>query len=81
MQEWRKESMRIVFKRVELHNFMSFSDEVFEFDKQSGLNLICGKNNDIPGSRNGVGKCLDPNTRINIEIDDPTVLTDLQSTI
>lgn len=48
--------MRIVFKRVELHNFMSFSDEVFEFDKQTGLNLICGKNNDIPGSRNGVGK-------------------------
>lgn len=48
--------MRIVFKKVELHNFMSFSDEVFEFDKQSGLNLICGKNNDIPGSRNGVGK-------------------------
>ena len=48
--------MRIVFKRVELHNFMSFADEVFDFDKQNGLNLICGKNNDIPGSRNGVGK-------------------------
>lgn len=48
--------MRIDFKKIELHNFMSFSDETFEFDKQNGLNLICGKNNDIPGSKNGVGK-------------------------
>ena len=43
--------MRITFRRVEIHNFMSF-----DFDKNSGMNLICGKNNDIPGSKNGVGK-------------------------
>ena len=35
---------------------MSFVDEVFDFDKNIGMNLICGKNNDIPGSRNGTGK-------------------------
>lgn len=35
---------------------MSFADEAFDFDKNSGMNLICGKNNDIPGSKNGVGK-------------------------
>ena len=48
--------MRLIFKRVEIHNFMSFADEVFDFDKHIGLNLICGKNNDIPGSKNGSGK-------------------------
>lgn len=48
--------MRLTFKRIEIHNFMSFADEVFDFDKHNGLNLICGKNNDIPGSKNGTGK-------------------------
>ena len=48
--------MRITFKRIEIHNFMSFVDEVFDFDKNIGMNLICGKNNDIPGSRKGTGK-------------------------
>jgi len=48
--------MRIIFRRVEIHNFMSFADEVFDFDKNIGMNLICGKNNDVPGSRNGSGK-------------------------
>jgi DNA repair exonuclease SbcCD ATPase subunit len=48
--------MRIVFKRLEIHNFMSFADEAFDFPQEPGLNLICGKNNDIPGSKNGAGK-------------------------
>ena len=48
--------MRIIFKRIEIHNFKSFDDEVFEFDKYDGLNLVCGKNNDIPGQKNGAGK-------------------------
>ena len=48
--------MRLNFNRIEIHNFLSFSDEIFEFDKQKGLNLVCGKNNDIPGSKNGCGK-------------------------
>lgn len=48
--------MRITFRRIEIHNFMSYADETFDFDKNVGLNLICGKNNDIPGSKNGVGK-------------------------
>jgi len=51
--------MRIDFKRIEIHNFKSFADESFDFDKQNGLNLICGKNKDIPGLANGAGKsCL-----------------------
>lgn len=48
--------MRIVFKRIEIQNFKSFDNEVFEFDALKGLNLICGKNNDLPGSKNGCGK-------------------------
>lgn len=50
--------MRIEFKKVEMHNFMSFADEVFSFSSHPGMNLVCGKNNDIPGSSstNGCGK-------------------------
>ena len=48
--------MRITFKKTEIHIFRCFADEVFELDKHVGLNLICGKNNDIPGSKNGSGK-------------------------
>lgn len=48
--------MKITFRKIEIHNFMSYGDEVFEFDKHRGLNLICGKNLDVPGSKNGVGK-------------------------
>lgn len=48
--------MRITFKHIEIHNFMSYVDETFDFDKVTGLNLVCGKNNDIPGSKNAVGK-------------------------
>ncbi len=50
--------MRIEFKKIEISNFMAFSDEVFEFDKHNGLNLVCGKNNDIPGAKNGCGKSI-----------------------
>lgn len=62
--------MRLTFKRIEIHNFMSFADDTFDFDQHNGLNLICGKNNDIPGSKNGSGKCLDKNTHITVEIPD-----------
>lgn len=48
--------MRITFKKIEILNFKSFQNEVFEFEKHKGLNLICGKNNDIPGSKNATGK-------------------------
>lgn len=48
--------MRINFKKLEIRNFMSFEDEIFEFNQHHGLNLICGKNIDIPGSKNGAGK-------------------------
>ena len=71
--------MRIEFKKIEISNFMAFSDEVFEFDKHNGLNLVCGKNNDILGAKNGSGKCLDPKTKISIQIDDDNILSALES--
>lgn len=48
--------MKIFFRRIEIHNFMSFADEVFDFEAQTGMNLVCGKNLDIPSSKNGAGK-------------------------
>ena len=48
--------MRIDIKRIEIHNFMSFGDEVFDFDKQHGMSLVTGKNFDIPNGKNGAGK-------------------------
>lgn len=47
--------MRICFERVELHNFMSFAEESFDFTACTGMNLVQGKNNDVSGS-NGCGK-------------------------
>ena len=48
--------MKIDFKRIEICNFMSFEEESFDFSSCKGMNLVQGKNNDIPGSRNGAGK-------------------------
>lgn len=48
--------MKLEFHRIEIHSFMSFEDEVFDFSSFQGMTLVCGKNNDIPNSRNGSGK-------------------------
>jgi len=48
--------MRIDFKRIELRNFMSFAEESFDIAACRGMNLVQGKNNDIPGAKNGCGK-------------------------
>lgn len=48
--------MNIEFKRIEMQNFMSFAEEVFDFSECTGMNLVQGKNNDIPGAKNGCGK-------------------------
>lgn len=60
--------MRLNFKHIEISNFLCFENETFDFDKHNGLVLICGKNMDIVGSKNGTGKCLDPYTSLTIEI-------------
>jgi len=65
--------MRLEFKKIEIHSFMSFEDEIFEFDAHKGITLIRGVNYDIPEETNGAGKCLDPKTVITVEISDPNI--------
>lgn len=48
--------MKLNFKKIKIHNFLSFKEEEFDFSALKGMTLVCGKNNDIPGSKNGVGK-------------------------
>ena len=48
--------MRITFKRIEIHNFMSFEDEVFDFSEHRGMILVQGVNYDFPSQKNGAGK-------------------------
>lgn len=50
--------MKLIFNKIDIHNFMSFADETFDFSDYPGLTLVKGKNNDINGSRNGVGKSV-----------------------
>ena len=48
--------MRINFNQIEIHSFMSFEDEVFDFSSMTGMTLVQGKNNDVPNLKNGTGK-------------------------
>lgn len=48
--------MRIEFKRIEMRNFMAFAEEAFDFNACKGMSLVQGRNNDIPGAKNGCGK-------------------------
>lgn len=49
---------KIILGKMTLRNFLSYGDNITEFDlRQPGLNLVFGENRDIGnGSRNGVGK-------------------------
>ena len=48
--------MKLIFKTVKVHNFLSFGDEEFNFDELHGLTRVKGKNFDIPNQINGSGK-------------------------
>ena len=65
---------RVIFKRVIIQNFLSIGNEPVVIDFKSGLNIVTGNNKDKPDRKNGTGKCVDPKTEIEIQIDDPTVL-------
>lgn len=65
--------MNLVFKKMHIDNFMSFDKEVFDFQESNGICLITGVNKDVPGSKNGCGKCVDKDTLIDISFDDPNV--------
>ena len=65
---------KLRFKRLTLKNFLSVGSTPLVLDFKDGLNLITGYNRDDPTSKNGIGKCLDPKTEIDISIDDEMVL-------
>ena len=48
--------MKLVFRRLEIHNFMSFADETINFDNFPGMTRITGRNYDLPNQKNGAGK-------------------------
>lgn len=67
--------MRLIqFKTLTVKNFLSVGPKPLILNIQNGVNIITGLNHDKEDSKNGVGKCLDKNTQIEIKIDDPMVL-------
>ena len=58
---------KIILKSLEISNFLSVGPPLpFDYDRHYGLNYIYGLNKDIEGVRNGVGKCVEGNTKIDI---------------
>lgn len=55
-------------------NFFSVGADPLILEFKEGLHLITGTNKDNPTEKNGIGKCLDPNTEVDIQIQDETVL-------
>jgi hypothetical protein len=62
------------FKNIKIKNFLSVGDDVVSVDFNTGLNIITGVNRDKEDRRNGVGKCVDPQTEVTIQIKDAMVL-------
>lgn len=61
-------STPLIFKTIAIRNFMSFgnAESTIELDGQ-GTVTVTGENMDKGGS-NGAGKCLYPETRVNIRV-------------
>ena len=63
----------IKLKKLKIRNFLSIGNDPIEIDFISGLNIITGINKDKEDSKNGVGKCLSPDTIVNVNITDPVI--------
>ncbi len=48
--------MKIRFRKLSVHNFLSFEDQIFDFSKDRGMNLVYGCNKDAFKNSNGSGK-------------------------
>jgi Tfp pilus assembly pilus retraction ATPase PilT len=56
----------LIFKKIIYKNLLAVGSSAIEVDlKKNGLTLITGQN--------GCGKCLDPSTKIDIEIKDCSI--------
>jgi hypothetical protein len=61
-------SVPFTFKTIELRNFLSFGNQAQQIElADQGTVTVTGENMDQGGS-NGSGKCLYPETRINIRV-------------
>lgn len=58
----------ITFKTLKIKNFLSVGEDDVCINFNKGLHIITGINRDKEDRRNGVGKCVDPETKINIKI-------------
>jgi len=66
--------MNIEFIKMEMQNFKSIGEKItLDYTQFKGLNFVFGKNMDVQNAKNGSGKCLHPNTKINIQIDDKDI--------
>jgi hypothetical protein len=64
----------IIFDSVEIKNFLSIGNDPVVVNFKTGLNIVTGKNLDQEDRQNGIGKCVDYSTNIDIEIEDAMVL-------
>lgn len=66
--------MNIEFKKMEIQNFKSVGELVeIDFTQFNGLNFVYGKNLDVVNAKNGSGKCVHPDTKIDIKFGDSEV--------
>jgi len=66
--------MNLEFIKIEIQNFKSVGELVtLNYKELKGLNFVFGKNLDVQNAKNGSGKCLHPNTKINIQINDKEI--------
>jgi len=47
---------QVIFKKIQIKNFLSVGEDPLEIEFNQGLNIITGINHDKEGSKNGVGK-------------------------
>lgn len=47
---------KITFNKISIKNFLSIGETPVVIDFKKGINIITGENDDIPGTKNGIGK-------------------------
>lgn len=72
---------KVIYEKLVVQDFLSIGNAPVEIDFHPGMNLITGENLDNPERRNGIGKCVDENTEIDIQIEDTTVLVNFRKNL
>lgn len=72
---------KIFYETLKGENFLSIGHDAVEINFHKGMNLITGENIDNPNRKNGIGKCVDENTEIDIEIENTMVLENFRKNL